>query len=125
MGTVGTARSLGPSIYHGTLLSECGPDRGSEVRTLAARAFDAVVMRIVGPHAEAVHPRPLSRVFWVVVDRDLALRNRPNVPGSEWSVSCLSPLYRAATRLPSEILDGYTRPFPSQVGQGRNAGTFE
>jgi hypothetical protein len=33
-------------------------------------------------------------------------------------------VYRTATLLRSEILDGYTRPFPSQIGQERNAGTF-
>jgi hypothetical protein len=35
------------------------------------------------------------------------------------------PLYRVATRRPSEILDGYTRPFPSQVGQGRDGGVIK
>jgi hypothetical protein len=34
------------------------------------------------------------------------------------------PVYRYATLLRSEFLDGYIRPFPSQVGQERNAGTF-
>jgi hypothetical protein len=34
-------------------------------------------------------------------------------------------LYRAATPLLSEVLGEYTRPFPSQVGQEPNVGTFK
>jgi len=99
---------------------------GSEVGTPAARAFDIIVMRIVEPDSEAVFPRFLSNVvFCMVVDCDLPLRNRPNVPWSERGVSRHFPPIPRVTPLPSEILDGYSRPFPSQVGQERNAGTLK
>jgi hypothetical protein len=56
------------------------------------------------------------------------LRSSPSgsskCPWSEWGVSRHLPVYRTATLLRSEFLDGYIRPFPSQVGQERNAGTF-
>jgi hypothetical protein len=94
----------------------------SEVGAPAARAFDIIVMWIVEPHPKAVCPRLLSSVvFQMIVDCDLPLRDRPNVPWSKWGVS----RHLRATPLPSEILDGYTRPFPSQVGQEPDAGTFK
>ena len=100
---------------------------GSEVGTPAAQAFHVIVMMwIVEPHPEAVFPRLLSNVvFCMVVDCDLPLRDRLNVPWSERCVSRHLPPIPRVTPLPSEILDGYTRPFPPQVGQERNAGTFE
>jgi hypothetical protein len=99
---------------------------GPEVGTPAARAFDIIVMRIVEPDPEAVFPRFLSNVvFCAVVDCDLPLRDRPNVSWSKRGVSRHLPAIPRAAPLPSEILDGYTRPFPSQVGQERNAGTFK
>ena len=119
-----------PGIYHGTHSRgfEMSADliMGPEVGTPAARAFDIIVMRIVEPDSEAVFPRFLSNVvFCMVMDCDLPVRDRPNVPWSEWAVSRhLPPIPRATPPL-SEILDGYTRPFPSQVGQERNAGTFK
>jgi hypothetical protein len=99
---------------------------GSEVWAPAPQAFDIIVMGIVEPHSEALSPRFLSNVvFCMVVDCDLPLRDRPNIPWSERCVSRHLPPIPRATLLPSEILDGYTRPFPSQVGQERNAGTFK
>jgi hypothetical protein len=46
-------------------------------------------MWIVEPHAKAVFSGLLSNVvFYMIVDCDLSLRDRPNVPWSEWGVSC-------------------------------------
>jgi len=98
---------------------------GSEIGAPTARAFYVIVMWIVEPHPEAVFPRLLSNVvFHTIVDCDLPLRDRPNMPWSEWGVSRHLPVYRTARLLRSKILDGYTRPFPSQVGQERNAGNL-
>jgi hypothetical protein len=129
--TAGTARSPRPASMtelFAWLVMSADLIMGSEVGTPATQAFDIIVMWIVEPQPKAVFSGLLclsNVVFYTIVDCDLPLRDRPNVPCSEWGASCLSPLYRAATRLPSEILDGYTRPFPSQFGQERNAGTFE
>jgi hypothetical protein len=62
---------------------------GPEVGTPAAETFDVIVMWIVEPHAKAVFSRLLSNVvFYMIVNRDLPLRNRPNVLWGERSVSC-------------------------------------
>jgi hypothetical protein len=99
---------------------------GLQVGTPAARAFDIIGMWIVETHTKAAFSRLLPNVmFYMIVDRDLPLRDGPNIPLGEGAYLVICALYRVATRLPSEILDGYTRPFPSQVGQGRNAGVFK
>jgi hypothetical protein len=49
-------------------------------------------MWIVEPHAKAVFSGLLSNVvFYMIVDRDLPLRDGPNIPWSEWGVSCHLP----------------------------------
>jgi hypothetical protein len=45
--------------------------------------------------------------------------------GASGAFLVIYPNDRVATQPRSKILDGYTRPLPSQVGQGRNAGAFK
>jgi hypothetical protein len=80
---------------------------GSEVGTPAARAFDIIVMGIVEPHPEAVFPRLLSNVvFRMVVDCDLPFGIVQICLGASGAYLVICPVYRTATMLRSEFLDG-------------------
>jgi hypothetical protein len=105
-----TRDDRGRGIYHGIILvarNECGPDNGVRGRDASRTSIRHNCNGDRRTTPEAVFPRLLSNVvFYPIVDRDLPLRDRPNMPWSEWGVSRHLPVYRTATLLRSEILDG-------------------
>jgi hypothetical protein len=90
---------------------------GSEIGTPATPAFHIIVMWTVEPHPKAVFSGVWIAIFPLGIVQMFL--------GASGAYLVISPVYRAATPLLSEILDGYTRPFPSQDGHERNAGTVK